>query len=358
MSSSSDPFVICREAQDARVFPGATVWLSRGQKIAAHFASGTTAYDANYSAPVALDTIYDIASLSKLFTMTAWLMAARENKIEVETPIARFIPQRSSTSFDDITIRDLLRHSSGITFAIQELENVPASQWNARIAAAPLGHKVGSKVHYSCTNYYLLARIIEIIAATPLHIFIADRILAPLQMWDTTFSPTEQYSLQQIAPTEIDKEDQTPHHGIVHDEAARSWQLQTGGACGNAGLFSTASDLARFARIWLEDGAPILHETDARRAFSNTLPENQNLRGWCWQIDMLGFMSHLRPPQTVGHMGFTGPTLLLNPQTKHIAVVLNNRVYPTRDGPNRLSYHRRLAAWLFEKTGRELELGQ
>jgi CubicO group peptidase (beta-lactamase class C family) len=347
------PRAIAGEAETARVFPGAVVWLSRGDAVAAHFASGNTAYDAEYSAPVQRDTLYDLASVSKPFTMTAWLIAAREHGIAAEMPLARFLPVFESTPLQDITLRDLLRHSSGLRFAVQELAKTPVAEWNARIAAAPPGNAAGDKVYYSCTNYYLLARVLEIVCGSTLREFIEERILAPLGLAHTTFEPLREYSLQQLAPTEIDATTGQPWHGIAHDPAARSWREQTGGACGNAGLFSTAADLARFSRMWLEDGAPLLREDDARRAFTDALPENQNLRGWCWQIDALGFMSHLRPPQTAGHMGFTGPTLFLNPHTKHLAIVLNNRVYPTRDGPNRLSYHRRLAAWLFETTGVE-----
>src|SRR5690606_31880645 len=143
----------------------------------------------------------------------------------------------------------------------------------------------GTRVQYSCTNYYLLARVIETISGQPLRRFVEERLIAPLGLRNTTFEPLTEYSLDRIAPTEIEENGGLPWHGVVHDEAARSWQRQTGGACGNAGLFSTAADLARFGRMWLdggalENGAVLLDAEDARRTFTDVIPETHNLRGW------------------------------------------------------------------------------
>jgi CubicO group peptidase (beta-lactamase class C family) len=138
---------------------------------------------------------------------------------------------------------------------------------------------------------------------------------------------------------------------MVHDEAARAWSTATGTACGNAGLFSTAADLARFAQLWLDEGScngrQILAPEDVRSTFNDVMQEGSHGRGWCWQIDAAFYMSHVAPRGSAGHTGFTGPTFFLNPTTRDVAIILENRVCPTRHGPNRMPYHQRIAQWLF-----------
>src|SRR5690606_36659060 len=129
-----------------------------------------------------------------------------------------------SSPVAEITVRELLRHNSGITFAIQALKSTPAAQWNERIAAAPLGHAIGERVHYSCTNYYLLARVVEVVCGQPLQRFIEERIIEPLGLENTTFEPLQKYSIDRIAPTVINAATGKPHHGIVHYKAARPWR--------------------------------------------------------------------------------------------------------------------------------------
>ena len=357
------------EAIAARAFSGGVVWLANGSGGVAHEAFGTKSYaDAPGSAwagRVRRDTIYDIASLSKLFTLTAFLIATRANGVKVETPVANFLPSFHVADKSAITLRQLLNHSSGIGIAIQSFTRmptiddaaiiahqgmVPAEQWVERIATAPLKTSPGTNVLYSCTNYFLLARITELLSGQRLDKFMRREIFQPLGMTRSTFTPLADFPATAIAPTEIYAASNTPWHGIVHDEAARTWQQETGGACGNAGVFATAADLASFAQLWLHEGTAqgrqILHPADVHSALYDTVPEEDIHRAWGWQIDAWGYMSKAAPPHSAGHTGFTGPTLWLNPRTKHLCIVLENRVYPTRHGPNRMEYHRRMAEWL------------
>jgi CubicO group peptidase (beta-lactamase class C family) len=276
--------------------------------------------------------------LTKLYTLATALSVLREAQIPLETPLLRFFPNFTP----EITLERLMSHRSGIGFPIQRLEAVAATDWLTCIAAAPFHSAPGTIVLYSCTNYFLLARAIEQISGASLEALMSERIFKPLQLEQTVFEPT---TSQQVAPTE--RHDDGIWQGIVHDEAARSWRHQTGCCAGNAGLFATAADVAHFAKIWVQKGAGILHSDDVTRVFATRYPENSTWRGLGFQFDIASYMSEAAPNGSAGHLGFTGPSLILHPPTAQVAVILNNRVHPTRTGPDRLPYHKRIAAFLF-----------
>jgi CubicO group peptidase (beta-lactamase class C family) len=372
---------ILEEARLARAFPGAQVWLGCGDTVLLHESFGLIAYEdeaTNFPVPpVSAETLYDIASLSKLWTLAAFLLARRVMNLDVERRVREFLPEFDRADKRDITLRQLLNHSSGIGFAIQALvpgtgaevetptmqaalaaearRAVAPEKWIGEIARAPLAHAPGSKVLYSCTNYFLLARLVEMWTNQSLTEVLWQKMIQPLGLKHTTNEPLKYFAPCQIAPTERVSPTEFSWCGVVHDEAARQWAWQTGGVCGNAGLFSTASDLARFACLWLREGAwenrQLLHAEDVRATFIDTIPENQSTqRGWCWQLDAQYFMSDAAPVGSAGHTGFTGPTLWLHPHTQHICIIVNNRVHPTRHGPNRMPYHRRIAETLLAHT--------
>ncbi len=381
------------EAGAERAFPGGVVWLAHGERLLMHRAFGSTAYEGEVSRPVATDTIYDIASLSKLFTATAVLIAAREAGVDLEEPVARFLPDFRSTqqrTIEHITVRQLLDHSGGIEIAIQSftprptIESaaarlhqgiVPVEGWVERIAQAPLSAPPGEKVLYSCTNYFLLGRLVETWSQTALDRYTEERLIAPLGMTRTGFRPPCRFAREEIAPAEIDAATGHLWHGVVHDEAARAWEAahgernlkdpaqngggagedgsRGGGACGNAGVFSTASDLARFARLWLDEGAcggrQIIAAEDVRRALTPSIRADGYDQALGWWLNVSSWMSLSAPSGTAGHTGFTGPTMFISPGTRHVCIVLENRVHPTRNGPPRLRFHRHIAEWLFEQ---------
>jgi CubicO group peptidase (beta-lactamase class C family) len=350
MSEQDALHALVNDAIARRLFPGAVVYCARGEQVLAHEAFGNTAYDDEYSHPVTPRTLYDVASLTKLFAATAFLLAAREAKVEADAPLHRFLPEFHTTEKADITLRQLLKHASGIELAIQSLTEYSPSQWRAHIAAAPLQSAPGARVLYSCTNYFLLARVIEALGGAPLDAFITKQILEPLGATRLTFAPLQHFPLEEIAPTEIDEASDQPFHGVVHDEAARAWQEYSGHAsCGNAGLFASAHGLAQFARLWCDEGVgnhqEILQPSEIARALSDTQLETapSTRRAWGWQTDAKFYMSEQAPRGSIGHAGFTGPTLWLHPSTREVCVILNNRVYPTRGGPERFPLHRRIA---------------
>ncbi len=342
---------IIENAIAKRIFSGAQVWLERDSQVLAQRAFGTTAYDAPYSRAVTNQTLYDVASLTKLFTTTALLIALRPGQISTDTPLADFLPEFGVADKRSITLRDLLQHNSGIDLAIQSLIAISPDEWIAHIAQSPLHSQTKTKVLYSCTNFFLLARVIELLCSQPLDEYITEQILHPLQMQRTTWLPQQSFPLEEIAPTERDE--QHLWHGIVHDEAARTWQEHTGHASsGNSGLFSTAQDLARFAGMWCRNGTyqgkQLLTAAEVESIFHEPVRELNPIaqRGLGWQLDAAFYMSEKAPTDAAGHSGFTGPTLWISRSTRHICIILNNRVYPTRDTASRFPYHRRVARWL------------
>ncbi len=349
----STPRQVFDAAIETRTIPGGAVWLSHGDIVWAHEAFGTTAYDAEYSKPVTTQTLYDIASLSKLFTATVVLIAAREAAISIDAPLARFLPAFDSSDKSGITIRQLLDHSSGIEIAVQAMIATPTATWISQIAQAPLHAAPGERVLYSCTNYFLLGRVVEMWTGQSLDGFIRERLLEPLGMNRTHFRPLNHFAVDEIAPTELIGETGQPWHGVVHDEAARTWEQENGTACGNAGMFSVAADLTQFARLWLDEGSyggkQIIAAEDVRRAWNETVRAQTYEQGLGWNLNVASWMSAEAPCGAAGHTGFTGPTMFVVPQTRHTCIILNNRVYPTRNGPNRMALHSQIAEWLLSQ---------
>ncbi|HEX9996964.1 MAG TPA: serine hydrolase domain-containing protein [Abditibacterium sp.] len=318
-------------------FPGASVASLRGGCLEIYTA-GSLGYQLPFDAFTTPETLYDLASLAKIYTVAAALLAFRDAILPLETSLNYFF-----AGFDErITLERLMAHASGISFPIQKLENVAADNWMAQIAAAPLVATPGEEVIYSCTNAFLLARVVEKVTGASLDEWIERRILVPLGLHSTTFVPR---NLENVAPTEANGDGW--FHGVVHDEAARSWRAQTGTCAGNAGLFAPAHEVLRFAQIWTQNGPHLLHPDDVSRALTPRWKEKKHWRGLGFQIDAPFYMSETAPQGTAGHLGFTGPSLCVHFETSRALVILNNRVHPTRFGPNRLPFHREFAAQFF-----------
>ena len=343
---------IIERAVDCGAFPGASIHLARGPEVVWSGVVGTLGYEAPFKAPVLPGTLYDLASLTKIYTLAAALCALKEANLAPETtPLRAFL-----SGFDArITLEHLFNHSSGITRHLQTLEHIPAEDWVGILSRETLQTEPGRVVLYNCSNGFLLARAMEKLTGEPLDELIARYLLRPLRLENTTFAPCD---LEFVAPTERKRGEGGFWHGEVHDEAARAWRRQTGTGAGNAGLFATASDVARFASIWLLDGqASPLPSVWRARAMMHLLPEGNATRGWGFQRDAAYYMGELPHHENatrsflIGHLGFTGTSLVLNPRGGEVAVVLSNRVHPTRMTPDRLPFVRALHEE-FWKTGK------
>ncbi|NOK60507.1 MAG: serine hydrolase [Chloroflexi bacterium AL-W] len=324
---------------DTQVFPGAVVLVAKGDTILYHHAYGATMYEDDGSVPVHLDTIYDIASLTKVFTATAALRLVDAGMLDLYAPIQTYLPDVQAPN---ITVLHLLTHTSGLDIRLSSLRELDGEGLLDVVYQTEPCYPPGTVVAYTNVNSLLLGEIVRHLVDTTLDQAIERLVLTPLGLSDTCFCPP--LALQsRIAPTEIDPDWRGQLvHGSVHDESTHA----LGGVAGHAGLFSTASDLYRFCQVWLADGqhdecvgrsqildsAFLCRETKAL-ACTNHTPGLALSCGLGWMLDRPNFMGNA-PEGSFGHTGFTGPAMVIVPHYHLIVVVLCNRVYPRRSTPD------------------------
>jgi CubicO group peptidase (beta-lactamase class C family) len=324
-----------------RGMPGAQFHLEREGSVFER-AYGALSYDDTTAVTAA--TIYDVASLSKvLATAPSVLILAEEGKLDLEAPLARYLPACGGRGRDGITLRHLLTHSSGFPAGLPAR---PAWEGQATALALACGKDItdppGTFFRYSDINYILLGIIVEQVSGMPLEQVAAQRIFAPLQMTHTAYLPLRRFDRATIAPTHVSPpavEDKALHpdlahgavlQGEVHDPTAR----RMGGVAGSAGVFSTAGDVARYARMLLGggelDGVRVLSPDSVRLLTTAQSPPGLALRGMGMDIDS----PFARPRGTIfpvgsyGHTGYTGCFLWIDPASRSFIVFLSNRVYP------------------------------
>jgi len=234
-----------------------------------------------------------------------------------------------------------MQHSSGIHLHIQSIYESQAETWLDQIAASSLESEPNTEVFYACTNAFLLGRVLAAIEGESLESIIRRTLLEPNQL-RATFAVSED---AMVAPTE-EQGDGSFLRGIVHDEAARSFREQTGDCAGNAGLFSTASDVADFCDLW-SPSRGFFHPDDLSEILRAPLVERGGLRGLGWQIGAKSWLSDSCPPQMLSHLGFTGPMMAFDMASQTSLVLLCNRVYPNRNGPDRRAFFQEIASLCF-----------
>jgi CubicO group peptidase (beta-lactamase class C family) len=332
---------IVADAIERRIFPGAVVLIAQGAEVLHHAAYGTTMYADPGSQPVQLDTIYDVASLTKMFTATAALRLSDAGKLDLGAPVATYLPEFRAP---EVAIRHLLTHTSGLDIRLSTLRHAGrAGMLDAIYHTAPI-HPPGSTVAYTNVNTLLLGEVVAHLHGAPLDAALRDLVIDPLGLHDTLFRPPPAL-LRRIAPTERDEEWRGMLvHGSVHDESTYA----LGGVAGHAGLFSTAADLSAFCRAWLfeDDGRwtiddaarhrpssivhrPLLQPETVAYATANHTAGLHTACGLGWMLDRPNFMG-AAPTGSFGHTGFTGPAMIAVPGRRLIVVLLSNRVYPRR----------------------------
>jgi uncharacterized protein YbbC (DUF1343 family)/CubicO group peptidase (beta-lactamase class C family) len=294
--------------------------------------------------PMTADTIFDAASLTKVVaTTTAVMMLVEQGKLRLTDRVAAHLPGFEKYGKRDITIRHLMTHTSGLR---PDLEFNP--EWNGYETAiskaldeVPVAG-LDARVIYSDINFFLLGHIVAVVSGEPLDEFTRAHVFLPLGMKDTMFKPPASLAAR-IAPTErcapisfpCGQPSGTWLRGVVHDPTAR----RMNNVAGHAGLFTTAADLARFARMLLNggqlEGVRVLAPLTVARMTSPSTPEGQrNIRGLGWDINS-SFSANkgdLFPARSFGHTGFTGTSLWVDPGTKTFVVFLSNRVHPDGKG--------------------------
>ncbi|HEX3988508.1 MAG TPA: serine hydrolase domain-containing protein, partial [Verrucomicrobiae bacterium] len=280
------------------------------------------------------DTIFDVASLTKVLAATpAAMLLIERGQIKLDEQVHSYIPQFSGIDKESITVRQLLTHTSGLPEDISTRPPWHGNDTAIKMACAlRLRAPPGTEFRYSDVNFFLLGEIVRRVSGMPLNEFCAKEIYTPLKMTNTGFLPP-QSEISNIAPTEMI--DGVMLRGTVHDPTSR----YMGGVAGHAGLFTTAPDMARFARMMLNlgelDGVRIFMPATVRAMTSVQTPLGiKDRRGFGWDIDS-GFSSprgaHF-PIGSYGHTGFTGNAFWIDPFSKTFFVFLSNRVHPYGKG--------------------------
>jgi len=309
--------------------PGAVLLVGHDGKVVYRKAFGNRSLEPTRSA-MTVDTIFDIASLTKVVATTpAVMQLVEQGKIRLNDPVVKYIPEFGQNGKGDITVRDLLTHFSGLP---PDLDL--SHPWTGRdvgysmaFSSTPISPP-GTRFVYSDINFIVLAALVDRVSGIPFDSYCAQNIFTPLGMGHTRFRPPAEWQ-SQIAPTEYDERGQMLH-GIVHDPSAR----RVGGVAGHAGVFSTADDLAKLAQALLDGSSVLSRLAIAKMTTPQQPPIAPVLRGLGWDIDS-PFSSNrgeLLPVGSFGHTGFTGTSLWIDPTTRTYIILLTNAVHPRGKG--------------------------
>ncbi|MDI5961618.1 serine hydrolase domain-containing protein [Streptantibioticus silvisoli] len=322
---------------------GAVVLAGVGDDIVLHEAAGHAlryaAWDERAEEPVELpphrwlparrDTVFDLASVTKLFTAIVAVQQTERGVIDLDTEVAYYLPEFGAAGKQEVTVRQLLTHTSGLPAELPFHASPEGPQrlrllWEQRPLTPP-----GEVFRYSDPNLITLGLLLERVTGTRLDRLVADGVTGPLGMTSTRFNPPAGWR-HRIAATEDQRRpwgrlDRGMVHGEVHDENAHA----LGGIAGHAGLFADAADLGRLCRALLSGGAGVLRpQSVALMTADHGTPGHP--RGLGFDLDQPSFMGALAGPRTVGHTGFTGTGVVLDHDSGAWVVLLANSVHPVR----------------------------
>jgi len=331
-------FAVLENAVAEKAFPGATLAVGYQGKVSYH-AFGKLSYEKD-SPAVKIDTMYDLASLTKVVVTTTLVEKLVEgdfaSPLNLDAPVERYLPEWASGPQPEwrhrVTVRNLMTHTSGLPpFKEYWRTSTGKQDTLSHIFVEPLEYEPGTKVVYSDLGIILMAEIIQRLTGKPLDELANEYIFGPLGMKNSTYNPTKKL-WGEIAPTEVD--DRWRHRlvqGEVHDENA----FAIGGVSGHAGVFSTAPDLAAFCQMLLNGGVyqhnrVVKRVTLAEFTAPQALAKNTRTLGWVAHSEN-GFSGHYFSAHSFGHTGFTGTSLWIDPDRDLFVVLLTNRVNPTRE---------------------------
>lgn len=307
--------------------------------------------------PMARETIFDLASLTKpIVTMTSVLLLVAEGKLELDAPVAKVLPAFAERDKEEVTLRQLLSHSSGLrpwrgfheTLLKKErktgerlIGTVEGRDWILdRVIRSALVHEPGAAAVYGDLDFIVLGAVVEAVSGQSLDVFCQERIVDPLGLHDTRFHPQLRVDgddapaaiphdrLRQIAATESCAWRDRILWGEVHDPNASAM----GGVAGHAGLFSSADDVMKFAKVWLDvwHGRSDLLPQAAVREFSRRQdgPEGSDWAlGWDTPTPGQSSSGTQFSETSIGHLGFTGTSVWIDLEKEAIVVMLTNRVH-------------------------------
>jgi uncharacterized protein YbbC (DUF1343 family) len=305
--------------------PGAMVLVGHNGQVVYRKAYGYRAL-LPVKEPMTADTIFDIASLTKIVATTSGMMKLfEEGRVRIDDPVTVYLPQFQGGA-SGITVRDLMTHFSGLR---PDLDiDPPWGGYETGIRKALADKPAGppeTKFVYSDINFILAGEIVRRLSGLAENEYLKKILFDPLGMKDTGYLPSPVLK-PRIAPTEIQK-DGVILRGVVHDSTAR----YMGGVAGHAGVFSTADDLGKFCQMILDGGDGLFNPATIRTFTTPATPPNQPiLRGLGWDIQSpySAVRGTLFPVSSFGHTGFTGTSIWLDPSSRTYVVLLTNSVHP------------------------------
>ena len=325
----ADVDAIVQGAVEQGKMPGAVVLIGHNGRIVYRKAFGARSIEPTREA-MTVDTIFDLASLTKcIATTTAVMQLVESGKVKLNDPVSAYLPWFAENGKGQITVRELLTHYSGLAPDLDLTK-----PWQGRDTALKMVmdskpvNTPGARFVYSDINFETLGFLVEKVSGEPLNVYAEKRVFAPLGMRRTRFLPPAEW-LPHIAPTEYDESGKMLR-GTVHDPTAR----RMGGVAGHAGLFSTADDLAKFAQQLLSGNAVLSRSAIEKMSTPQQPATASSLRGLGWDIDspFASNRGELLPVGSFGHTGFTGTSLWIDPTTDTYIIVLTNAVHPIGEG--------------------------
>jgi len=338
---------IIENAVTAHDFPSAVLVVGDSNDVIYQNSYGRLTYEDD-AKPTTISTIYDLASVTKVIATTSAIMRLYDQgKIDLDAPVAKYIPQFAVNDKGDITVRNLLLHNSGLPAwtPFYQLYTTADEVRNAIYSCAK-EYPTGTKTIYSDYNAVILGDLVKVISNVPLNLYCKEYIFLPLGMTDTGYLLPIPLDYR-IAPTEYDTYWRNELlKGYVHDETA----AMLGGVSGNAGLFSTGPDLYKFMKMMLKDGRYIDERKMPAKTSESRLFEPQTVELFTAKATGLGYdnsralgwdtkpeATKYPPPcgnkfsqNSFGHTGYTGTSVWCDRDKNLIIILLTNRIYPKR----------------------------
>lgn len=332
-SNLEEAFAVLRKTVDNRSFPGAAAAVTHRGRLLALRGVGRFTY-APDSPAVVEDTVFDLASVTKVVATTTMAMILHERRrLSLETPLAEVVPEFAEAVPEDaqrnrVTLRMLLAHSSGLPAYVRLFEQAGG---NAAMLRAACGVQLtaapGTRAEYSDLGFILLGEALERLAGEPLDAFCRREVFGPLGMTRTGFCPPAEWR-ELIPPTE---EDLSYRRRVIQGEVQDENASAMGGVAGHAGVFAPAADVARFALCMLNGGRPLVCpetlELFTRR--DSSVPGSSRALGWDTPSHPSSSGKYFSE-RAFGHLGYAGTSLWIDPERELSVVLLTNRTWPDR----------------------------
>ena len=323
------------DAVATRAFPCATIEAGGRDDVYWRHACGTLSHD-DAATPATIETVFDLASLTKVLATTTLLMqAVDEGTLRLDDTLGRRFEEWRGEDRSAVTVADLLEHASGLTAHLPFFrDHRGRGEFQHAICTLPLEYRPRSQSLYSDLGFILLAFLVADAprgdTGVPVPIDVQfDRLAHRLHLGDLRYCPPAAWR-PRTAPTEVDLWRGRLLQGEVHDE--NGWAL--GGVAGHTGLFGTAPAVGRFARALLETLGGVARladpETLARFLRHSAVPASSRALGWDTML-VTSSCGHRLSPEAFGHTGFTGTSLWIDPSQDLYVVLLTNRVHPSRN---------------------------